>query len=58
MEGPIYDIIRNSMVEMAEDTSFGMKVETMIGDLICPMLSGVKDKMDNTAETLKAKALA
>ena len=58
MEGPIYDIIRNSMVEMAEDTSFGMKVETMIGDLICPMLSGVKSKMDGTAETLKAKALA
>jgi hypothetical protein len=58
MEGPIYDIIRNSMVEMAEDTSFGMKIETMIGDLICPMLSGVKSKMDGTAETLKAKALA
>jgi len=58
MEGPIYDIIRNSMVEMAEDTEFGMRIENMLGDLICPILGGVKAKMDNTAETLKAKALA
>jgi len=58
MEGPIYDVIRNSMVEMAEDTEFGMKIENMLGDLICPMLGGVKSKMDSTAETLKAKALA
>lgn len=58
MEGPIYDVIRNSMVEMAEDTEFGMKIENMLGDLICPMLGSVKSKMDSTAETLKAKALA
>ena len=32
--------------------------ENMLGDLICPMLGQVKSKMDNTAETLKAKALA
>ena len=58
MEGPIYDIIRNSMIEMAEDTEFGMKIETMIGDLICPKLSGVKEKMSKTAEDIKSKALA
>lgn len=58
MEGPVYDIIRNSMIEMAEDTEFGMKIETMLGDLICPKLSGVKEKMSKTADDIKSKALA
>jgi hypothetical protein len=58
MAGPIYDIIRNSLIETIEDTEFGTKIENMLGDLICPMLGQVKSKMDNTAETLKAKALA
>lgn len=58
MAGPIYDIIRNSLVETLEDTEFGTKIENMLGDLICPMLGQVKSKMDSTAETLKAKALA
>lgn len=58
MEGPFYDILRNAMVETFEDTKFGQKIENFIGDLICPSLSGVKNKMELAGETLKDKALS
>jgi len=57
-EGPIYDILRNALVSSLEDTSFGSAIENAIGDLICPMLGGVKEKLNLAADTMKEKALA
>jgi len=58
MEGPVYDIIRNSLIETFEDTEFGQKLENFIGDLICPSLSGIQDKMNMAGEVMKEKALS
>lgn len=58
MEGPLYDVIRNSLIEMFEDTEFGQKIENFVGDLICPSLSGIQDKMAMAGEAMKQKALS
>lgn len=58
MEGYLYDIIRNSLVDMFTDSSFGQKIEGAIADLVCPSISKIKDKMDLAGETMKEKALS
>jgi len=58
LTGPFYDILRNGIVEMLEDTKFGQVIETAIGDLVCPLLGGIKDKMGSAADTMKKGALS
>jgi hypothetical protein len=58
MEGAFYDILRNGIIEMLEDTKFGQTVETAIGKLVCPLLGGVADKMKNMGDSMKKGALS
>jgi hypothetical protein len=58
LEGPFYDILRNSIVDMLDETSLGSKIEEALGSFICPLLGGVKNKMNMATDTLKQKALA
>jgi len=57
-EGAFYDILRNSMIETIEDSNLGQKIESKLVDIICPLLSGVKSKMDDVGSAMKDKALA
>jgi hypothetical protein len=58
LDGPFYDILRNSIVDMLDETSLGSKIEEALGSFICPLLGGVKNKMEATTDKLKQKALA
>lgn len=58
MEGAFYDILRNGIIEMLEDTKFGQTVETAIGKLVCPLLGGVADKMKDMGDSMKKGALS
>ena len=58
MEGPFYDIIRNSMVEMFTESSFGEKVEKALSQMICPGLPKIKERLNLAGETMKQKALS
>lgn len=58
MEGYMYDIIRNSLVEMFTDSSFGQKIEDMVSKLVCPGIDTVKNKMEIAGQTMKEKALS
>lgn len=57
LTGPGYDILRNALIEMAEDSTFGQKVEQKISDFICPKLGGLKDKLETVTSSVKSKAL-
>ena len=57
LTGPGYDILRNAMVEMAEDSTFGQKIEHKISDYICPKLQGLTGKLGNVTKTIKSNAL-
>jgi len=57
LTGPGYDILRNAMVEMAEDSSFGQKIEHKISDYICPKLQGLSGKIENVTKNIKSNAL-
>jgi hypothetical protein len=58
MEGAFYDILRNGIVEMLEDTKFGQTVESAIGKLVCPLLGGVAEKMQGMGDSMKKGALS
>ena len=58
LDGPFYDVLRNSIVDMLDETSLGSKIEEGLGSFICPLLGGVKNKMNVATDTLKQKALA
>lgn len=58
LDGPFYDVLRNSIVDMLDETSLGSKIEEGLGGIICPLLGGVKNKMDDATDKLKEKALA
>jgi hypothetical protein len=58
MEGPFYDIVRNAMVDMFTDSSFGDKIENALGQMICPSLPKLKEKFNSAGETMKEKALS
>ena len=58
MGGPLYDILRNAIVESLEDTKFGSAIENAIGDLVCPLLGGIQSKMNLAGDAMKEKALS
>ena len=58
LDGAFYDVLRNSIVDMLDSTSLGSKIEEGLGSIICPLLGGVKNKMNVATDTLKQKALA
>ena len=58
LDGAFYDVLRNSIVDMLDSTSLGSKIEEGLGSIICPLLGGVKNKMEKATDTLKQKALA
>lgn len=56
--GTFYDILRNSIVETMEQSDLGQKLEKGLVEIICPLLSGVKTKMDTAADKLKQGAIS
>jgi hypothetical protein len=58
MTGPFYDILRNSLAEMVEHSDFGQSVERNLSTLICPLLGGVKNKIETATDKMKEKVLS
>lgn len=56
-EGAGYDILRNALIEMAEDSSFGQKVEHKISEFICPKLGNVSKNLESAATNIKQKVM-
>ncbi len=57
LTGPGYDILRNSLIELAEDSTFGQKIEHKISDFICPQLQKIKGNLDGVTDKMKSNAL-
>lgn len=57
LTAPGYDLLRNALVEVAEDSAFGQKIEHKISEFICPKLQGLKDNLDKSGLNMKSKAL-
>ena len=58
LTAPGYDILRNAMVEMAEQSTFGQSIEHKISDYICPKLQGLTGKLGDVTQKIKSNALS
>jgi hypothetical protein len=56
--GVLYDILSNSVVESLSESQLGQKIESALGTIICPLLSGVSTKMSDTEKELKEKVFS
>lgn len=56
--GILYDILSNSVVESLSESQLGQKIESALGTIICPLLSGVSTKMSDTEKELKEKVFS
>jgi hypothetical protein len=58
MEGAFYDILRNAVVESLSQSDLGQKIESSLGNVLCPSLSKVSSKMSDVTDTMKKRALS
>ena len=58
MRNPLFDVMRNAIVETMEESALGQKIEKGLVEIICPLLSGVKSKMDTATDKLKQGAIS
>ena len=52
LDNPITATIRNALVEVIEDTSFVQKLQESLSGTICPMWSGLGNKMEKVGKKL------
>ena len=57
LTGGFYGVLRNIMIDSLDSTEFAKKLEASIGELICPLISGVSKKMETKAEEMKSNAI-
>jgi hypothetical protein len=56
-DSAVADILRNTMVEVLEETDLGTKIESALGSVICPLISNLSGKLTNAASEIKDKAM-
>ena len=58
MRNPLFDVMRNAIVDTMEESSLGQRIEKGLVEIICPLLSGVKSKMDVATDKIKQGAIS
>ena len=58
MRNPLFDVMRNAIVETMQDSTLGQKIEKGLVEIICPSLSGIKSKMDVATDKIKQGAIS
>ena len=58
VSGGFYDILSNTLVEMIEKGEFAQSIEAKIAEVVCPMLSDVRQKFTDTEQGLKDKVFS
>lgn len=51
------DLLRNIVAEMFKDSSFENKLSGGLEAILCPLMGGVKNKMEDAAEDIKSKVV-
>jgi hypothetical protein len=49
------DLLRNTMAEYFKDSSFENKLSGGLEAILCPLMGGIKSKMDDAADDIKDK---
>lgn len=53
--GGFYDVLSNTLVETLESSDIGQKLEEKFTDVVCPMISDMRNKFSKTETDLKDK---
>ena len=58
LDGGLYDMVRNNIFDYVNGNDFLNKLESDITKILCPLLNGVSEKLDNAHEEIRDKAMS
>lgn len=58
LDGGLYDMVRNNIFDYVNGNDFLNKLESDITKILCPLLNGISEKLDNAHEEIKDKAMS
>ena len=58
LDGGLYDMVRNNLFDYVNGNDFLNKLESDITKILCPLLNGVSEKLDNAHEEIRDKAMS
>lgn len=58
LDGGLYDMVRNNIFDYVNNNDFLNKLESDITKILCPLLNGVSEKLDNAHEEIRDKAMS
>jgi hypothetical protein len=58
LDGGLYDMVRNNIFDYVNGNDFLNKLESDITKILCPLLNGLSDKLDNAHDEIRDKAMS
>jgi hypothetical protein len=58
LDGGLYDMVRNNLFDYVNSNDFLNKLESDITKILCPLLNGISEKLDNAHEEIRDKAMS
>ena len=58
LNGGLYDMVRDNIFDYVNDNDFLNKLESDITKILCPLLNGLSDKLDNAHDEIRDKAMS
>jgi hypothetical protein len=58
LDGGLYDMVRNNIFDYVNGNDFLNKLESDITKILCPLLNGISEKLDNAHEEIRDKAMS
>jgi hypothetical protein len=58
LNGGLYDMVRDNIFNYVNDNDFLNKLESDITKILCPLLNGLSDKLDNAHDEIRDKAMS
>jgi len=58
LDGGLYDMVRNNLFDYVNSNDFLNKLESDITKILCPLLNGISEKLDNAHDEIRDKAMS
>jgi hypothetical protein len=58
LDGGLYDMVRNNLFDYVNGNDFLNKLESDITKILCPLLNGITEKLENAHDEIREKAMS
>jgi hypothetical protein len=58
LDGGLYDMVRNNLFDYVNGNDFLNKLESDITKILCPLLNGIVEKLENAHDEIREKGMS